>query len=138
MDKRIAGGWWLLAGLLFGCASATGVLLAKEIEHRFGPVVSHAVITRTQPDGDGLLIWGTFDKDRDCHFVEAVATAGAISLDLEFRDDRKHRATTRPTGPQVFGPWRISPTLYPIRIEVRHECHPWWFTSTVMIEEFKP
>ena len=139
MHKRVAnGGWWLLAGILFGGASATGVLLTKEIEHRFAPVVSNAVIVRTAIDGDGLLIWGTFDKERDCKFVEAVASVGAVSLDLEFMDEHKHRSSTRPTGPQVFGPWRLSPSLYPVQITVRHQCHPLWTTSTTMITGFKP
>ena len=139
MDKRAAkGGWWLLAGLLFGGASATGVLLAKELEHRFAPVVTNTVITQSMLLDDGLLIWGTFDKERDCRFVEAVAQVGAVSLDLEYLDARKNRAVTRPTGPQTFGPWRLSPGLYPVKITVRHACHSLWMTTTTMIKDFKP
>lgn len=131
-------GWGLLAGILFGGATVTGVLLAKSIEHHFAPVVANALVTQSEIDADGVLIWGTFDKLRDCKFVEAVANVGAISLDLEFQDARKNRAVTRPTGMQTFGPWRLSPGLYPIKITVRHACHSFWNTSTVLIEDYKP
>lgn len=131
-------GWWLLGGLLFGGASATGVLLAKELEHRFAPVVTNTIITQSIPTDDGLLIWGTFDKDRDCRFVEAVAQVGAVSLDLEYLDASKKRAATRPTGPQTFGPWRLTPGLYPIKITVRHACHSLWTTTTTLLEDYKP
>jgi hypothetical protein len=139
MDKRAARmGWGLLAGLLFGGASATGVLLAKELERRFAPVVSDAVITQSKLLDDGLLIWGTFDKSRDCRFVEAVAQVGAVSLDLEYLDASKNKATSRPTGPQTFGPWRLSPGLYPVTITVRHACHSLWTTTTTLIKDYKP
>lgn len=139
MDRRMARlGWWLLGGLLFGGASVTGLLLAKELEHRFVPVIANAVITQADMDGDGLLIWGTFDKARDCQFVEATASSGAVRLDLEFLDKGKHRALTRPTGPQSFGPWRLSPALYPLHITVRHACHSFWHTTTTLIKDYKP
>lgn len=139
MDKNtLRLGWWLLGGLLFGGASVTGVLLAKEIENRYFPVVNDVNITIALPDGDGVLLSGTFNKRRDCHFVEANASAGDLPLDLEFRDQRKNRAINRPVGPQVFGPWRISPTAFPLRIVVRHECHPLWFSTTTMLENYKP
>jgi len=139
MHERIANiGWLILAGILFGTMSATGVLLVKDVEHRFAQVVSNASITRIEKDGDGVLIWGTFYKERDCKFIEATANVGAVSLDLEFKDEHKHRSSTRPTGPQVFGPWRLSPSIYPIRVTVRHSCHSLWVTSTTMIESYKP
>jgi len=139
MDKNtLRLGWWLLGGLLFGAAAFTGVLLGKELEYKFLPVVTEVRITRSETDGSGTLIWGTFDKQRNCRFVEASVNAGALLLDLEFLDERLHRAVTRPVGPQVFGPWRISPNVFPLRITVRHECHPLWFSTTTLIEGFKP
>lgn len=131
-------GWGALAGLLFGVSAVTGVMVAKEVELVFFPVVSRAVITESIVDSDSVTIWGTFDKMRDCRFIEANASAGRLELDLEFKDERKYRATTRAIGPQVFGPWRISPSLAPLRIVARHECHPLWFTSTVLVEGYKP
>ena len=139
MDStRIRFSWWALAGLLFGVSTVTGIMAVQAVEYSFHPVVANARVTRTQPDGDGTLIWGTFDKVRDCHFVEATASSGAILLDLEFLDTRKNRAATRPTGPQLFGPWRISPSTSPVRITTRHECQPLWYTTSTLLEGFKP
>ena len=137
-NKTSLAGWWLLAGLLFGCASVTGVLLVKEIEHRMFPVVSDFEITRSERTPNGVLIWGTFEKERDCQFVEAVVLAGAISLDLEYLDRSKNKAVSRALGPQTFGPWRISPDLYPLRIVARHSCHPLWLNTTTLIGGYKP
>lgn len=137
MRKSTALGWWLLVGLLFGGASSTGVLLVKEVEYRLFPVVSDVQITRSEQDGSSLLIWGTFNKNRDCRFVEAVALAGPLSLDLEFLDARPHQAASRLVGPQTFGPWRITPSLSPLRIVARHSCHSLWQTTSTMIESYK-
>jgi hypothetical protein len=139
MGKRAPrGGWWVLAGLLFGGSVVTGVLLGKELEHRWAPVVTNTRITDSMPVADGMLIWGTFDKVRDCRFIEAVAQSGAASLDLEYLDASQKRSLSRPTGPQEFGPWRLTPGLYPVTITVRHACHSLWVSSTTMIQDYKP
>lgn len=139
MDRRLAkAGWWLLSGLIFGSAASTGVMLTKEAEHDFAPVVSRAVVLRSEVDGDGLLIWGQFTKHRDCKFVEAVAQVGPIALDLEFRDLKPNQAQNRAVGLQDFGPWRVSPGIYPIKITLRHACHPLWYTTTTLLEGYRP
>ena len=139
MDKRsYLAGWWLLAGLLFGGAAATGLLAVKEIERRFFPVVTDFVVTRSTVDGGGLLIYGTFEKARDCKFVEATAQVGAIRLDLEFLDRRAAQAANRQLGPQTFGPWRITPGIYPITLVARHACHSFWNNTTTMLEGYRP
>lgn len=129
-------GGWLLAGILFGTSAVTGILLSKEAEKAFYPVVSGTTIARHQPDGDGVLMWGTFTKERDCRFIEIAASSGAIPLDLETQDKGKHRGTTRAEGPQTFGPWRISPAIYPLSITVRHSCHALWDTSTLQVNRY--
>lgn len=138
MPRRVRLGWWLLAGLLFGSTAATSVLLIKEVEYQFFPVVTKFTIHHAQVDGDSLLIWGVFTKMRDCRFIEAVAMAGPVVLELEYPDTSKNRAISRATGLQLFGPWRLTPNLYPIRIVSRHSCHPLWDTTTTLVEGFRP
>lgn len=139
MDKRLAtGGWWLLSGLLFGGAAATGVLAAKDLEHRFFPVLTDFVVTRSMADDGSLLVYGTFNKVRDCKFVEATAQVGAVRLDLEFLDKRAGQVANRQLGPQTFGPWKITPGLYPITLVARHACHALWQNTTVMLEGYRP
>lgn len=130
--------WWVLAGLLFGSAVATSMLISKEVEQEYFPVITNAQITKVQIDGDGILVWGSFDKVRDCKFVEAAVASGPARLELEFKDVAKYRVATRPIGAQVFGPWRISPAIYPLRIYTRHQCHPLWLTTTAVITDYRP
>ena len=131
-------GWLLLAGLLFGGAAATGLLAVKETERRLFPVVTDFQVTRSIVDDGSLLIYGTFEKVRDCKFVEASAQVGAIRLDREFQDKRAGQAANRATGPQTFGPWRITPGIYPITLVARHACHTFWDNTTVMLEGYRP
>ena len=138
MLKTFRIGWRLLAGLLFGGAAVTGVLATKEIERRFFPVVTDFVVTQSIVEGRSLLIWGTFEKDRDCKFVEATAQVGAIRLDLEYQDKHVNRTENRAVGLQTFGPWKITPGIYPIKLVARHACHTFWDNTTIMLEEYRP
>lgn len=138
MLKTFRIGWWLLAGLLFGGAAVTGVLATKEIERRFFPVITDFVVTQSIVEGRSLLIWGEFEKDRDCKFVEAAAQVGAIRLDLEYQDKRVNRTENRAVGLQTFGPWKITPGIYPIKLVARHACHTFWDNTTTMLEGYKP
>ena len=139
MDKRTFRiGWWALAGLLFGGAAVTGVLATKEIERRLFPVVTDFKVARSVVEGRSLLIWGTFEKVRDCKFVEATAQVGAIRLDLEFQDSRADQSQNRAVGPQAFGPWKITPGIYPIKLVSRNACHSFWDNTTTMLEGYRP
>ena len=127
-----------MTGLLFGGSTATGILAIKEIESRFFPVITDFQVTRSVVQGGSLLIYGTFEKSRDCKFVEAAAQVGAIRLDLEFQDKRADQTQNRAVGTQTFGPWRITPGIYPIKLVARHACHSFWDNTTVMLEGYKP
>tara|TARA_R110000782_G_scaffold27266_1_gene69224 strand:+ start:329 stop:757 length:429 start_codon:yes stop_codon:yes gene_type:complete len=127
-------GWWLLAGVLFGTSAVTCIPVAQAIEHAYYPVISGFKVVKAENIVGGVLIWGTFDKDRDCKFLEATVTSGTARLDLEFKDVSNYKPHTRSVGPQVFGPWLISPVVTPVKLTVQHECHSFWRTSTEMFE----
>ncbi|MBC7621239.1 MAG: hypothetical protein H7293_20020 [Candidatus Saccharibacteria bacterium] len=136
--KIYAQGWWVLAGLLFSGAVMTGFFLAKEFEHAFMPVVTDVTVTRSVVTPEAIFIWGTFTKDRECKFMDRIATSRGVILDLEFLDAGKNKSSNRSVGPQVFGPWRISPPMLPLSITTRHQCHQFWQTSTKNLVDYQP
>lgn len=92
-------------------------------------VIGDMRITQQVEDGDGVVLYGVFEKQRECRFIEASAVSGDGSVSPIRFIDRKPSAPTisRPLGEQRFGPWRIDikrgerATLY-----AKHVCHFAW------------
>jgi hypothetical protein len=102
-------------------------------------VVDNFVIARQEMTANGVLISGSFDKVRECKFVEVTAKTSegyspAVLYDgLKFQDERldtmnPSHAHTRPKGQQTFGPWLLYATGpgTEIKLSVRHYCHVLW------------
>ena len=89
------------------------------------PVVENFTITRVEPVSNGVQIYGTFEKIRNCEFesIDAalVSTNGRSAVSVEFRDAEQLRLV----GSHTYGPWfmRMSPKqLNSLEIAVDHRC----------------
>lgn len=89
------------------------------------PVVDNFTITRVEPVLNGVHIYGSFDKIRNCAFesVDAalVSDQGRSHVSLDFKDAEQLRTI----GSHTYGPWfmRMSPKqLNSLELAVDHRC----------------
>ena len=101
---------------------------AYHLDQHYRVVKSFRVQTQFVKEG-GVLITGTFDKQRNCEFVSVTGRAsdGNVAA-VTFPDRRPDEPTfSRPLGLQKFGPWYVesNPGDH-ITLHVIHRCHFMW------------
>ena len=77
----------------------------------------------------GVLIVGTFDKQRNCEFVSVTGRASDGDVaGVTFMDRRPNEPMfSRPLGPQKFGPWYVEGSAGEgITLHAVHRCHFLW------------
>lgn len=115
----------------------TIILFLPRVETLLMPVVKDFVVTSMSRDASSVTISGYMRKVRDCQFVgiQAAAVSGEVTYEvpLLFLDTKIDTNTTRPTGTQAWGPWRITlPAVQAdeIKLTSTHRCHSVWATDT--------
>ena len=115
------------------------LVAAKGFEFWFMPVVKDFHLTEISRLGGYIIMSGYMRKARDCQFVGVsaggVTTDGKVGLPLKFMDaDKEYDNSTRPTGMQDWGPWRIAipatPHVLAVDLESVHSCHIAWPSTT--------
>ena len=126
-------GMWLLLGFAFVVGSMSTVTLAQWIEHEYQPVIADFQVNEIIHAEDGsIAISGSMRKVRNCEMVGLYAFSGARTLLIGFEDGQ---VGSRPLGVQSWGPWRLRPdTGAPLRIYSSHRCHPFWLSTTDLLE----
>ena len=127
---------------MFGAALATLLTvffvavfapLLSSLEGYALPVTNKLNITSTVVDKAGLIIEGSFDKQRNCEFISLEwRTPLGQRVEYSFLED--YEPISRPTGDQIIGPWLLFKVdrLDDLEAIVTHQCHPLWQTKTIL------
>lgn len=112
-------------------------IFAGEIEGQIAPVVSEAVIERTEPTKNGYTrIWGSFFIDRpSCSFAGLKWRLSGAVRDVTANVIFEEGTKERPGGYTAFGPWLVQLTEDQINnasvSSSFHNCPwRWWETET--------
>lgn len=115
----------------------TIIIFLPRVESALMPVVKDFVVTSMSRDESSVTISGYMRKVRTCQFVgiQAAAVRGKTTYDvpLLFLDAKVDSHSTRPSGTQAWGPWRVTlPAVQAdeIHLTSTHRCHPVWATDT--------
>lgn len=133
---------YVLKGVFFALGVYIMFMLGPWMETRFFPVVKTLHILRTEATDGGAssLVWGYFEKVRDCEYVGIAWFRGSrlgnfdrVSF-VPVREIGDHSSPTRPLGTQQGGPWKIGLPIEDLEtnsfVEIFHSCHPFWVTRT--------
>ena len=122
------------------CAFLTAPMLtllfaigAYQLDQQYRVIKSFRVQTQFVESGGemkgGVLIVGTFDKQRNCEFVSVSGRASDGDVaGVTFMDRRRNEPIfSRPLGPQKFGPWYVEGDAGEgITLHAVHRCHFLW------------
>ena len=101
---------------------------AYQLDQHYRVITSFQVQTQFV-EKDGVLIVGTFDKQRNCEFVSVTwrASDGDVA-GVTFMDRRPNEPMfSRPLGQQKFGPWYVEGNAGEgITLHAVHRCHFLW------------
>lgn len=101
---------------------------AYQLDQRYRVIKSFRVQTQFIEQG-GVMIVGTFDKQRNCEFVSVTGRASDGDVAGVTYMDRRHSEPmfSRPLGPQKFGPWYVEGNAGEgITLHAVHHCHFLW------------
>ena len=101
---------------------------AYQLDQHYRVITSFRVQTQFVEKG-GVLIDGTFDKQRGCEFVSITGrTPDGDVAGVTFMDRRPNEPVfSRPLGPQKFGPWYVEGNAGEgITLHAVHRCHFLW------------
>lgn len=117
--------------------------IMKDVEAYLFPVVDDFSVNQIIELDDGIEMYGTLTKNRDCTFKEMMVYLDTddgklpIATDFEFLDPSR-KLLTRASVSQQWGPWKIFiPNTYndtDITIFARHQCHTFYDTTTKLHE----
>lgn len=105
------------------------------VEGEISPVIVNFKITKVVDDRAGsTLIWGTFDRVRDCPYEKLLFRVG----DADFSEAVEARVwgthNKHLLGPNTYGPWQVfmdqDTLLHQSQAAVEHSCHIGWNTTT--------
>ena len=106
---------------------------AYQLDQHYRVIKSFKVQTQFVESGGesrgGVLIVGTFDKQRNCEFVSVSGrTSDGDVAGVTFMDRRRNEPIfSRPLGPQKFGPWHVEGDAGEgITLHAVHRCHFLW------------
>ncbi len=102
--------------------------LAYQLDQHYRVIKSFRVQTQFV-EKDGVLIVGTFDKQRNCEFVSVTGRSSDGDVaGVTFMDRRPNEPMfSRPLGPQKFGPWYVEGSAGEgITLHAVHRCHFLW------------
>jgi len=102
--------------------------LAYQLDQRYRVIKSFQVQKQFVEKG-GVMIVGTFDKQRNCEFVSVTGRASDGDVaGVTFMDRRPNEPMfSRPLGPQKFGPWYVEGDAGEgITLHAVHRCHFLW------------
>lgn len=106
--------------------------LAK-LEVKVFPVVKEFTVQNLSVVEDGMLIWVSLHKVRDCKYLgmEWYYFNKRVFFTTERREKDKS-ATSRVTGKHTIGPWFLegASSMEGVKGYVQHQCHPLWVTRT--------
>lgn len=129
-------GKWTCWALMFAFATVVW-LTFKQFEPAMFPVVERFEISRVEAreNNRAVTIYGSFDKVRDCEFVEIVAYSGPTFVRVQFMDNsgNYYPEVTRRVRKQNFGPWELRPKTSQLELYATHRC----WTGLVTTELFK-
>lgn len=121
-------------GMTYAYACLLVLITSQSLEHEFLPIVKDFTVLTTEHFNDKVIISGTFNKVRDCRFIEITAYSGDRLAMLAYNDTADHVVRSRARGFQEFGPWVIQPdNKKPLTIEARHKCHILWDSTSDLI-----
>ena len=101
---------------------------AYQLDQHYRVVTSFQVQTQFVKKG-GVMIVGTFDKQRNCEVVSVTSRASDGDVaGITFMDRRPDEPLfSRPLGPQKFGPWYVEGKEGEgITLHAIHRCHFLW------------
>lgn len=101
---------------------------AYQLDQQYRVITSFRVQTQFVEKG-GVLIVGTFDKQRNCEFVSLTGrTSDGDVAGVTFMDRRPNEPMfSCPLGPQKFGPWYVEGDAGEgITLHAVHRCHFLW------------
>lgn len=125
-------------GMAYAYACLLVLITSQSLEHEFLPVVKDFTVLTTEHFNDKVIISGTFNKVRDCRFIEITAYSGDRLATLVYSDTSEHVAKSRAKGPQAFGPWVIQPdNKKQLVLEARHRCHILWDSTSDLIGDLE-
>lgn len=102
--------------------------LAYQLDQRYRVIKSFQVQKQFVEKG-GVMIVGTFDKQRNCEFVSVTGRASDGDVaGVTFMDRRPNEPMfSRPLGPQKFGPWYVEGDAGEgITLHAVHRCNFLW------------
>jgi hypothetical protein len=95
----------------------------KRIEPIIFPVVIGFEITSAQSEaGKRLRISGTFDKVRQCKFIEVLGYSDNKFVSIAFAALPGAQVPSRLLGVQTYGPWLLAPEVSNLKLYSRHQC----------------
>lgn len=94
----------------------------RYVESTVYPVISDFEITHIRPDGNSVVIYGRFDKKRDCSFVDVVGYSGQQFVTVVFEEYPDAPSVSRVPRLQTFGPWRLVPKTPTLELYSHHIC----------------
>ena len=97
-------------------------LTFKQFEPTLWPVVEDFQITSAVDHGDRVIIYGEFNKTRDCTFIDVVGYSGKQYVSVSFGLNPDAPVTSRLVREQTYGPWILVPKVPQLELYSRHIC----------------
>lgn len=107
------------------------------IEGSLFRVIENFSVTKMEDTKNGILIYGNFDKVRNCEFNRLRAfLTNKNGFTEELETSLQERGTVREIGNHDVGPWFIQVDAVDfnnVTLTMTYTCHPFWQTSTRLL-----